>query len=368
MACHALGVTPDDRQGLARQTPTLVPCGSFDALALRNLDGHLCVIRNVVYNEEAFKMTHREPRSPMTKPTDRPKICDYEGSNYRTEFWEGKGREYEDRVERIALRRLLPRGGRRLLEIGAGFGRLTGEYDAFDQVVLLDYSLSQLQHAQEMLGRSSRYVYVAADVYRMPFQPGVFDAATMVRVIHHMANPGAALAQIRRVLSPDGTFLLEHANKRNLKAMLRYALKKQTWNPEALEPLEFVELNFDFHPQYIFNALTAAGFEVKRRIPVSFFRIRPLKNILPVGVLAGLDGLAQLSGALYAPSVFVSANAVGMSADNVGKASQERALFACPDCGGELVRDGDFLVCRHENKRWRVRDGIYDFKVAEGSE
>ncbi|NJO83820.1 MAG: hypothetical protein HC828_14170 [Blastochloris sp.] len=55
-----------------------------------------------------------------------PKICDYEGSNYRTEFWEGRGREYEDQVERIALRRLLPpEGGRRLLEIGAGFGRLT---------------------------------------------------------------------------------------------------------------------------------------------------------------------------------------------------------------------------------------------------
>ena len=69
----------------------------------------------------------------MTDP--RPRICDYEGSNYRTEFWEGKDRDYEDRVERVALRRLLPASGRRLLEIGAGFGRLTNEYAAFDQVV-----------------------------------------------------------------------------------------------------------------------------------------------------------------------------------------------------------------------------------------
>ena len=75
----------------------------------------------------------------MTKPHDiRPPICDYEGSNYRTEFWEGKGRDYEDQVERIALRRLLPKHGRRLLELGAGFGRLTSEYNMYDQVVLCD--------------------------------------------------------------------------------------------------------------------------------------------------------------------------------------------------------------------------------------
>ena len=27
-----------------------------------------------------------------------PQVCDYEGSKYRTDFWEGQNREYEDRV------------------------------------------------------------------------------------------------------------------------------------------------------------------------------------------------------------------------------------------------------------------------------
>ena len=67
----------------------------------------------------------------MPKPEPRPRICDYEGSNYRTEFWEGRGRDYEDRVERIAVRRLLRGGGRRLLEVGAGFGRLLTGAPAF---------------------------------------------------------------------------------------------------------------------------------------------------------------------------------------------------------------------------------------------
>ena len=38
-------------------------------------------------------------------------VCDYEGSDYQTEFWDAGRREYEDRSEAIALRRLLPAGG-----------------------------------------------------------------------------------------------------------------------------------------------------------------------------------------------------------------------------------------------------------------
>ena len=55
-------------------------------------------------------------------------ICDYEGSSYRTDFWEGQGRQYEDMAERLALRKLLPPAGARLVEIGAGFGRLVDLY------------------------------------------------------------------------------------------------------------------------------------------------------------------------------------------------------------------------------------------------
>ena len=189
-----------------------------------------------------------------------PRICDYEGSNYRTEFWESKDRDYEDRVERIALRRMLPSHGKRLLEIGAGFGRLTNEYSAFDQVVLMDYSLSQLQYAQEHLGRSEHFIYVAADVYKLPFAPGVFDAATMIRVLHHMADVPAVLQQVRHVLTKDATFILEHANKRNIKAIARYWLKRQTWNPFDRYPVEFVELNFDFHPAFVQQELKPCWF------------------------------------------------------------------------------------------------------------
>lgn len=295
----------------------------------------------------------------MSKPDLRPNICDYEGSDYRTAFWEGKGRNYEDRVERVALRRLLPKQGRRLLEIGAGFGRLTQEYAGFEQVVLLDYSLSQLQYAQEQFGRDGRYVYVAADAYHLPFGEGVFDGATMVRVIHHIADINSVLAQVNRVLASHSVFVLEHANKRNLKAMVRYALKKQAWNPHDLAPVEFVELNFDFHPAHVQQALNDAGFIVEQRIPVSFFRLNALKQHAPLELLVTLDSLLQYSALLYSPSIFVRSKTSANNPDNIASDS----IFACPECGGELVQVDDTMRCVRDELRWAVRDGIYDFKA-----
>jgi len=288
-----------------------------------------------------------------------PRICDYEGSNYRTDFWEGRGRNYEDRVERLVLRQLLPDHGRRLLEIGAGFGRLTGEYHMFEQVVVLDYSFSQLQFARQHYGDDG-YLYVAADAYKLPLKPGTCDAATLIRVIHHMADVPAVLSGIRRVLTPDARFLLEFANKRNLKAMIRYTLKRQTWNPNTLEPVEFVELNFDFHPEFIRRELIRAGFEVQRRVPVSFFRIGLLKRTIPTGVLAAADRAVGRTGWLVAPSVFVSCAASGQGVDQRDQA----AIFACPEDGGDLRRDGDLLNCQTCGRRYAIRDGIYDFKKA----
>ena len=86
----------------------------------------------------------------------RPPICDYEGSDYQTSFWEQGGRDYEDQVEAIALQRLLPADGKLLLEIGAGAGRNTPRYQGYERVVLLDYSLTQLQQAQARLGCADR--------------------------------------------------------------------------------------------------------------------------------------------------------------------------------------------------------------------
>jgi ubiquinone/menaquinone biosynthesis C-methylase UbiE len=292
---------------------------------------------------------------------ERPPICDYEGSDYQSSFWGRGERAYEDRVEAIALERLLPEAGVLLLEVGAGAGRNTPRYSSFERIVLLDYSRTQLQQAQENLGRSSRYVYVAADAYRLPFVPGLFDTATMIRTLHHMTDPLRALNQVRQVLQPQGVFILEYANKQNLKAILRYAFRRQSWSPFSLEPVEFARLNFDFHPKSVRDWLRACDFSVERQLTVSHFRLGPLKRWLPLGLLVRMDSLAQLTGDWWqvTPSVFLRARAQG----GIPKASPG-TFFRCPDCEHFPVQDHpEGARCPNCGRVYELRDGIYDFRV-----
>jgi ubiquinone/menaquinone biosynthesis C-methylase UbiE len=294
--------------------------------------------------------------------TETPPVCDYEGSDYQASFWEQGDRAYEDGVEAVALKRLLPPEGELLLEVGAGAGRNTPRYSGFKRVVLLDYSRTQLSQAQERLGLGEEYVYVAADVYRLPFVNGLFDAATMIRVLHHMADAPLALTQIRQTLAPEGVFILEYANKQNLKAILRWLLHKQDWNPFSLEPVEFATLNFDFHPKAVCQWLRDLGFNVQRQLTVSHFRVGILKRFVPTGFLVAIDSLAQLTGELWqlSPSVFVRAEANG------GRKALDHEFFACPQCRNSLLgEDTDHLDCHTCGLRWLLRDGIYDFKEPE---
>ncbi|MBN1659284.1 MAG: methyltransferase domain-containing protein [Anaerolineae bacterium] len=288
------------------------------------------------------------------------RICDYEGHDYEGDFWTDQGREYEDLAERYALRRLLPPRGRRLLDIGAGFGRLSEFYAGYDQVVLLDYSRSLLRQAQARLGRDPRFVYVAASFYAMPFAAATFDAAIMVRVMHHVSDVPALLSELARVVPGGGTFVLEHANKRHLKAIARYLLRRQAWNPFSPEPYEFVEMNFDFHPAWMCARLAEAMFHVKQTLTVSHFRLPLLKRLLPARLLAAADNLLQPTGAWWqlTPSVFFQAEAGGPAGEVAGE-----ILFRCPACGGEPLRTaGNALVCPACRRTWPVEDGIYNFK------
>lgn len=300
-------------------------------------------------------------------------ICNYEGSDYQASFWERGGRAYEDAAEAVALKRLLPERGARLLELGAGAGRNTPRYQNFEEIVLLDYSLTQLQQARQLLGDSSpdgtHYRYVAADVYRLPFIPGLFDAATMIRTLHHLVDPRRALSQVRRVLQPGAAFILEYANKKNVKSILRYALHLQSWNPFSPEPIEFAPLNFDFHPATMRTWLQLTGFVVQRQLTVSHFRIDFIKRLLPVGLLVKLDSFAQLTGNLWqlSPSVFVRNQArrdMAEAREPSEPANGKDGFFCCPNCGRAPLPDTPpELVCPGCGETYPVIEGIYDLRV-----
>lgn len=296
----------------------------------------------------------------MENPNTTPPVCSYEGSDYQSSFWDNANRRYEDAVETVAIERLFNQGGKLLLELGAGAGRLTERYKNWNKIVLLDYSRSQMVQARERLGDRPNYIYVAADIYKLPFVNALFDGATMIRTLHHMADPSLTLCSVRRVLAENSQFLLEFANKRNLKSIGRRLLGKQKWNPFSPEQVEFVHLNYNFHPKTVLKTLEECGFKNEGSLGVSHFRTdwfkKHIKHERLVKWDASLQNVAPFKN--YTPSIFTLNQAVG------GEPQAEGAnFFACPICGEGLPDAKVTQNCPGCGHEWEYKDGIYEFRI-----
>ncbi len=166
---------------------------------------------------------------------------------------------------------------------------------------------------------------------------------------------------VAQIIAPGGAFVLEFANKRNLKAIIRYMLRRQAWSPFDREPVEFEKLNFDFHPAWMRERLSEAGLKVRKQRTVSHFRVGLLKRTVPTGLLVALDRLFQPTGALWqlTPSVFVRC-----AADAQKAAAPQGDFFRCTVCGSvRLVDEAETLSCTNCGARFAIQDGIYDFKT-----
>jgi SAM-dependent methyltransferase len=295
-------------------------------------------------------------------------VIDYEGSQYRADFWVGQGRQYEDAAERLAIRRMLPANGGRIAEIGAGFGRLADLYAGYEQVVLFDYSRSLLQEAARERGQDSRFVFVAGNLYSLPLASGLLDSLVMVRVMHHLADVPAALEQLRRVMHRHSVGVVEFANKRNLKALVRWVLRRQAWSPLDEAPIEFVPLNYDFHPHWMAGQMQAAGLRVRQRYAVSHFRLGQLKGRVGAESLAKIDSWLFAPGGTFplAPSVFLRVDAPGavLRASVSVQPGAIAGLLRCPICGAEplVQRAEDRVACVQCDHTFARRAGVWDMK------
>jgi SAM-dependent methyltransferase len=88
---------------------------------------------------------------------------------------------------------------------------------------------------------------VAADVAALPFRDGAFDAIKMTEVLEHVPDPGAALAECRRVLRAGGHLVISapflerlHGDPsdygRYTEAMWRRLLQAARLEPVSIEP------------------------------------------------------------------------------------------------------------------------------------
>ena len=119
----------------------------------------------------------------------------------------------EDAGLRDKRRALLARAQGRTLEIGAGTGVNVELYpDSVTELVLTEPDSQmgrQLQKKLAGLGRAAEVVDAGGE--RLPFPYASFDTVVATLVLCTIPDPGAALAEIARVLKPTGHLLfLEH--------------------------------------------------------------------------------------------------------------------------------------------------------------
>jgi hypothetical protein len=137
-------------------------------------------------------------------------------------------------------------------------------------------------------------------------------------------------------------------------------LKKQDWSPYTPEPIEFVKLNFNFHPKMIQKTLKDIGFAVRRHLTVSHFRVGFIKRLFPTKFLVWLDSIFQYTAPVLkvSPSIFVLSYADGNT-----PIAKRGDFFSCPDCQAALVdtKEKGYLVCKCGSK-WEYKNGIYNFK------
>lgn len=107
---------------------------------------------------------------------------------------------------------LLPRGrGGSFLDIGTGTGRLLQVMSPrVEHALGIDASRAMLALARARIAerRLANCSVRLADMYRLPFPDDRFDLVSLQMVLHHAADPEAALAEAARVLAPSGTLVV----------------------------------------------------------------------------------------------------------------------------------------------------------------
>lgn len=127
----------------------------------------------------------------------------------------------EDAGLRDKRRALLARARGRTLELGAGTGVNLELYpDSVAELVLTepdDHMRRELEKRLAALGRRAQAVDAGGE--RLPFPDASIDTAVATLVFCTIPDPQAALAEIARVLKPEGSLLfLEHVRATDPKA------------------------------------------------------------------------------------------------------------------------------------------------------
>lgn len=155
------------------------------------------------------------------------------------ELHDGLFRESRSRTEVAAMRELLALPvGARILDVPCGWGRHTELFaEAGCAAFGADLSLPLLRRTARRAAPAGAARYAAADLRALPYADASFDAVvnvfTSLGLFLDDAEDIAALCEARRVLRPDGRFLLESMHRDDVIAA--YAERDRWTLPDGTE-------------------------------------------------------------------------------------------------------------------------------------
>ncbi|ROQ38301.1 methyltransferase family protein [Frondihabitans sp. PhB188] len=106
-----------------------------------------------------------------------------------------------------------------LLDVGAGPGTITVDFARIlsaGRVVGIDSSAQIVAAATELASAQelANAVFQTADLYSLPFPDDTFDVVHAHQVLQHVADPVAALVEMRRVAKPGGLIAVRDVDYR----------------------------------------------------------------------------------------------------------------------------------------------------------
>lgn len=111
----------------------------------------------------------------------------------------------------------------RILEVGCGTGEFWaaqhGSLPNSCSVLATDFSRGMIEKAKARLSHLPQFQFEVADVEALPYADSSFDCVLAHFMLYHPASQDRALAEIRRVLTPNGRACIITTGQRHMKRL-----------------------------------------------------------------------------------------------------------------------------------------------------
>jgi len=176
-----------------------------------------------------------------------------------------------------------------------------------DSVTLTDSSRQQLDLSHDFLARHPSVSSRQMEASDLDFPDGTVDLVAMVRVMHHLPQPAAVLAEISRVLRPGGCAMIEVANSAHAMNRIRHLVQRKQIPLAAMDTGSRGVIPFvNHHPETVARQFADAGLQVRRQLSVSNLRHPAIKKFIPEKALLAVERAVQerVARTYFGPSMF----------------------------------------------------------------